>query len=173
MTVDLSGVNRIYDGATCPNCGTKNGGYRWQKDCKGRFHNYCGHIEETFENWESIVQRYVNDDYVIHIDGGSIHQKSLMSPKIQHKFVNFDGSKLGKDSCFVATVVFGDIDEPEVKTLRSWRDNYLSQKAFGRYLIKLYYKNGRYLSEFVKRHIYLGPVFKFVIIFMMRMLKIR
>jgi hypothetical protein len=42
--------------------------------------------------------------------------------------------------CYIATMAYGDHDAPAVLTLRSFRDNYLQKKAFGRKFIAWYYQ---------------------------------
>jgi hypothetical protein len=59
------------------------------------------------------------------------------------------GNSSGKGSgCYVATMVYGDYDAPEVMTLRKFRDEILSKSACGRTFIKYYYK---YSPLFVER----------------------
>lgn len=42
-------------------------------------------------------------------------------------------------ACYIATCVYGSYDSPEVLVLRHFRDNELSNNAFGRAFIKAYY----------------------------------
>ncbi len=52
------------------------------------------------------------------------------------------------DSCFVATCCFGDLNAPEVITLRGWRDNTLCTYALGRKFTAWYYNGlGEYLAR--------------------------
>jgi len=44
-----------------------------------------------------------------------------------------------KRDCFVASVVYGDVNSPEVQVLRNYRDDVLSQNYFGRKFIEFYY----------------------------------
>lgn len=41
--------------------------------------------------------------------------------------------------CYVATSVYGDYDAPQVRVLRRWRDQFLSQSRPGRGFIRFYY----------------------------------
>jgi len=62
-----------------------------------------------------------------------------------------DLDKLKMQSCFVATAVYGNINAPEVETLREFRDNVLAQNAFGRKIIDLYYGGfGQKAAQFIK-----------------------
>jgi len=51
-----------------------------------------------------------------------------------------------KQSCFVATAVYGDQDHPQVQKLRNFRDAKLSRTLVGRHFIKFYYVVGPTLS---------------------------
>jgi DNA-directed RNA polymerase subunit RPC12/RpoP len=42
-------------------------------------------------------------------------------------------------SCYIATMVYGDYEAPQVKVLRQFRDNVLKSNIFGRGFIKVYY----------------------------------
>jgi DNA-directed RNA polymerase subunit RPC12/RpoP len=42
-------------------------------------------------------------------------------------------------SCYIATMVYGDYDAPQVKILRNFRDTVLRGSIFGRVFIKIYY----------------------------------
>lgn len=53
-------------------------------------------------------------------------------------------------SCFIATATYHDIDHPNVRFLRWYRDNFLSQNKLGRLFIKFYYFSGPYLAYPVK-----------------------
>jgi hypothetical protein len=56
-------------------------------------------------------------------------------------------------SCFVATVVYGDINAQELDLLRHYRDNVLMNTFLGRAFVDLYYGNaGERIAEFVKTH---------------------
>ncbi len=58
------------------------------------------------------------------------------------------GSSNSGGSCYVATMVYGSYDAPEVLVLRKFRDNFLQKFYLGRFFIKTYYK---YSPHFVKR----------------------
>lgn len=53
--------------------------------------------------------------------------------------------------CFVATVVYGSFDCPEVLQLRHWRDTFLTRHLLGRVFIKNYYIYGPSLAGHVKK----------------------
>ena len=51
------------------------------------------------------------------------------------------------NGCYIATMVYGDYDHPQVLVLRDFRDNVLRKSALGRAFIKFYY---RYSPTWVK-----------------------
>ncbi|HXM19923.1 MAG TPA: CFI-box-CTERM domain-containing protein [Terriglobales bacterium] len=52
--------------------------------------------------------------------------------------------------CFVATALFGPLS-PEVATLRAFRDEWLSQHALSRAVVKIYYRQGPKLAALILR----------------------
>ncbi len=58
------------------------------------------------------------------------------------------GSGSSSSGCYIATMVYGNYDAPEVMVLRKFRDEVLSRSSGGRYFIKQYY---HYSPLFVKR----------------------
>lgn len=48
-------------------------------------------------------------------------------------------SNKGGGKCYIATMVYGDYDAPEVRVLRAFRDNVLEQFRLGRLFIRAYY----------------------------------
>ena len=57
---------------------------------------------------------------------------------------------LHRSGCFVATVTYGDEDIVEVKFLRAFRDEILSQSRFGKFIIWIYYKSSPYAARIVE-----------------------
>tara|TARA_Y100000310_G_C20130191_1_gene555514 strand:+ start:76 stop:486 length:411 start_codon:yes stop_codon:yes gene_type:complete len=53
---------------------------------------------------------------------------------LRHKYM---GTR--EDDCFVATVVYGDANSPEVETLRDFRDTVLLENPLGRRFVDMYY----------------------------------
>jgi hypothetical protein len=53
----------------------------------------------------------------------------------------------GSGACYVATMVYGDYDAPEVMVLRNFRDNTLAKSAAGLIFIKVYYKYSPFWVE--------------------------
>lgn len=49
-------------------------------------------------------------------------------------------SSSSSSGCYIATMVYGDYDEPQVMVLREFRDKVLRNSAFGRLFIRFYYR---------------------------------
>lgn len=61
-------------------------------------------------------------------------------------------SKLNPSGCYIATMAYGDYNHPQVLVLRSFRDEYLAKRNWGRTFIKTYYKYSPALVERLKNH---------------------
>ncbi len=55
------------------------------------------------------------------------------------------------DACYVATAAHGDLDAPEVRTLRRFRDQRLRPHSLGRAFIVFYYRFGPYPAAVIRR----------------------
>lgn len=55
------------------------------------------------------------------------------------------------DACFVITATFGDFDHPTVTFLRGFRDQWLLVRPWGKYAIKMYYRYGPRVADFIGR----------------------
>ncbi|MFA6088403.1 MAG: CFI-box-CTERM domain-containing protein [Candidatus Woesearchaeota archaeon] len=64
--------------------------------------------------------------------------------------------------CFVATVVYGNINAPEVQILREFRDEVLVKNYLGRKFVSFYYGGtGEKTANFIRKHVpYLIPTIK-------------
>lgn len=51
-----------------------------------------------------------------------------------------NSAKAKSGGCYIATMVYGDYDAPEVKILRKYRDNVLARHTAGKLFIKIYYQ---------------------------------
>lgn len=65
-------------------------------------------------------------------------------------------SHTGKAGCYIATAVYGSYTCPEVVSLRRYRDDYLSERAWGRAFIKVYYKISPFLARHIRQDSWLG-----------------
>ncbi|NIS62587.1 MAG: hypothetical protein GTO13_18345, partial [Proteobacteria bacterium] len=54
--------------------------------------------------------------------------------------------------CFVATAAYGSYLNPHVKTLRGFRDEFLTSNSLGRKFVHFYYRYGPLMANQVKKH---------------------
>ena len=65
-----------------------------------------------------------------------------------------------QEGCYIATAVYGDYDDPNVMALRRFRDNYLSERNWGRKFIELYYRYSPRLADKLKNHIVINAIIR-------------
>lgn len=65
--------------------------------------------------------------------------------------------------CYIATMVYGDYDHPQVMVLRDFRDNDLAVRYWGRLFIKIYYKYSPKLVEKLTGHTKINNMIKNVL----------
>lgn len=64
---------------------------------------------------------------------------SITAHKERLSFETLTKNPEGRDNCYIATLVYEDINHPKVSLLRKYRDDVLSLTLFGRNFIKIYY----------------------------------
>jgi hypothetical protein len=65
---------------------------------------------------------------------------------------NWDLSGVGGGGCFIATAGYGSKWHPHVQTLRDFRDHVLMQSAWGREMVKFYYRHSPKIALYISRH---------------------
>ena len=60
------------------------------------------------------------------------------------------GADSGGDKCFIATAAYGSYLEPEVATLRRFRDDYLQTNALGRAFVGWYYGHSPPVADYIR-----------------------
>jgi hypothetical protein len=63
--------------------------------------------------------------------------------------------------CYIATMVYGDYEHPQVMVLRDFRDSYLDKRSWGKQFIKFYYKHSPNWVEHLKSHYRINRIIKF------------
>jgi curved DNA-binding protein CbpA/DNA-directed RNA polymerase subunit M/transcription elongation factor TFIIS len=81
---------------------------------------------------------------------GSSYSRSRASTNSGSTSTNTSSSN--NDDCFVATVVYGDYEHPDVRRLRRFRDETLRHTTFGRTFIAWYYRYGPRFAEQLEGH---------------------
>lgn len=78
----------------------------------------------------------------------------------------------GDGTCFVATAAYRDLWHPDVVFLRSFRDEWLVHRSWGRRFVKFYWWVGPKIAKPVRRNMILGYIAKSTIAMVVAMLRI-
>ena len=104
---------------------------------------------------------YIDNTSIINLNLIKIRKKYSVIYRNFNKQENIDilkNNQINKannaGACYIATLVYGDYDDPQVIVLRAFRDNVLAMSFFGRCFISFYYLVSPSLVE-VLRHQYL------------------
>jgi len=73
--------------------------------------------------------------------------------------------------CYIATMVYGSYEHPQVLELRKFRDNTLSKSSFGRGFIRVYYKYSPKLVEQLKDKLLVNQIIKSILNTLIRIIK--
>lgn len=65
--------------------------------------------------------------------------------------------------CYIATMVYGDYDHPQVMVLRNFRDTYLAKREWGKRFIRFYYKHSPSWVERLKNHKRINQAIKLIL----------
>ena len=65
------------------------------------------------------------------------------------RIADLGGAVIAQSACFVATAACGDALAPEVEHLRRFRDRVLMPSAFGRVLVRVYWRFGPILASWI------------------------
>ena len=123
------------------------------------------------------IMGVLNEDYSINEDGWmgqtsrefykknydqleKIENMEEYSEKVNELLDDYKTQTSGGGACFIATATLGENDY-RLSYLRSYRDNYLLKRSFGRNLVKMYYEVGPFLSDFLKKHKVLNLLVKY------------
>lgn len=69
-----------------------------------------------------------------------LKNKSILSQNRINEIISTSAPPKKSGGCYIATMVYGDYDVPEVKILRQYRDNVLAKYIAGKLFIKVYYR---------------------------------
>lgn len=78
-----------------------------------------------------------------------------------HQTPTLDPPKSG--GCYIATMVYGDYDHPQVMALRNFRDTYLAKRDWGKRFIRFYYKHSPGWVERLKNHKRINQAIKLIL----------
>lgn len=68
-----------------------------------------------------------------------------------------------RGGCYIATMVYGDYDHPQVMVLRNFRDTYLAKRDWGKRFIRFYYKHSPGWVERLKNHKRINQAIKLIL----------
>ena len=77
--------------------------------------------------------------------------------------INSQLSSSSSDGCYIATMVYGDYDHPQVIVLRDFRDSYLKERNWGKRFIKFYYKHSPNWVAKLKNHKFVNCTIKAIL----------
>src|SRR5690606_15252813 len=109
---------------------------------------------ETELVYDPDIYSFLVGKNLIHVDycllcGEPLTQRNTMQFTLFDRYYNMckgcydkevPSHKKPKEGCYIATMIYGDYDHPQVIVLRSFRDNYLCKSYVGRLFIRFYYK---------------------------------
>lgn len=76
-----------------------------------------------------------------------------------------------KSGCFIATAVYGDVEEYHVKVLRNFRDTRLQKSFLGRVFIKIYYWLSPPMADLVAQNLFFKRIFRRITDFIVKNIK--
>jgi hypothetical protein len=80
------------------------------------------------------------------------YKKYIGNEKVEKPNVSVNNQSQKKEGCYIATMVYGDYNHPNVLELRNFRDTYLKQSILGNGFVKLYYSFSPILVQKIKNY---------------------
>jgi YVTN family beta-propeller protein len=101
----------------------------------------------AFKPQETLLK---NTTYTVTLTTGI---KNAMGNALASNYVwSFTTSEKTDGSCFIATAVYGSYDDIHVRTLRTFRDQYLLPNAGGAAIVAVYYEYSPPIAAFIREH---------------------
>ena len=91
-------------------------------------------IEMTSKTNSHLKKKLAKITRSVEINGGNVEEARFKSSQ------NSSGLGNNNSGCYIATMVYGDYEHPQVLVLREFRDKILAQFLIGRLYIRFYYK---------------------------------
>lgn len=124
-------------------------------DTKQCFHCKFGRVVETdrekvqCKKWKSIVNE---DDICDYFEFATYWAFDCTEEDTERRRIKLENAKKNtNEGCYIATAVYGGYDQPQVRTLRRFRDEVLRKTLPGRIFIKTYYFVSPRLAKNLKR----------------------
>lgn len=118
------------------------------------------HFESGYEDVlvETVKTKYGNNlieeynyffNMMLRLEKDKITEEMFVEKYDDFKIL-FNKAKKSNQSCYIATMAYGDYNHSQVLELRKFRDEFLSKTIIGRNFIKLYYKYSPSLVQRLK-----------------------
>lgn len=80
------------------------------------------------------------------------YKKYIGNQKVEKPSISLNNQPQKKEGCYIATMVYGDYNHPNVIELRNYRDNNLKKSILGNEFIKFYYRFSPILVQKIKNY---------------------
>ncbi len=141
---------------------------------KGIFKEFYKALVESM-SWNRVLLRdwlisYKTEFLKLSQIEGNLEKENISILLEQHRKLNEENkakeiqAKKNAESCYVATMVYEDVNHPKVQTLRNYRDTCLRKNLFGRIFIRIYYTLSPNLVKFAKNHKFLQSLLRSLVI---------
>ncbi len=138
------------------------------------YYIFCADNPEDFNFYKAIMSLYHSGGVTV----GVYHKlfDEYKKNKLEHLSVedlvviikerkpSFEKELEKSKSCYIATMVYEDINHPKVQILRNYRDRCLRKNLFGRIFIRIYYTLSPNMVKFAKNHKLLQSLLRSLVI---------
>lgn len=126
-------------------------------------------IKELINKYASYLIKNSQLNIVLNINDSVCEDNFIQAESYLNGMLNEIKSKNG--GCYIATMAYGDYDHPQVMILRDFRDEKLSKSAFGRWIIKTYYRYSPLLVEKLKSYHWINRAIRAILNFTIKIIK--
>lgn len=107
-----------------------------------------------------------------YLENKKILNQNKASARLNQMLQKSSSSKKSSRGCYIATMVYGNYNSPEVLKLRKFRDNCLARYYAGRYFIRIYYRYSPFFVNKFKQSRAIKKIIKFFLEQLTKALKI-
>lgn len=107
-----------------------------------------------------ILNVTADDDWSINIDGEELTEEEAEVAQSGEA----SGDNGDTEGCFVATVVYGDANAPDINVLRDFRDDTLLQSEAGEKFVTAYYDHGKNAADFIANRPIAKKIVKYTVV---------